>query len=167
MSTTEFGLLGELEEELEEETLELEPVLSRERMPGQRFGDKEWRALEFEEPKPIFKVTCAACAACGPLLRDAIKEAIRLAKNAASKLDAAVKVAPGSRDKNPEARETARLFRAFFCHDLLTPIPWANNAPSGANVAVRLRAVARRRADSLFFVSAHARSLRRYRSYVL
>jgi hypothetical protein len=141
MVATRFELLGELEEELEEEALELEPLFSRERAPGQRFGDREWRAVEFEGPKPRIKVTCPACAACDPLLRDAIREAIKLANNAASKLDAAAKVAPRSRDK--KAQETARLFRAFFCHDPSLKIPWANNAPSGANVAVRLRAVAR------------------------
>jgi len=46
---------------------------------------------------------------------------------------------PGSRNK--DAKETARLFRAFFCHDPSLLIPWAGG-PSGASVAVRFRAVA-------------------------
>jgi len=64
------------------------------------------------------------------ILRQAVIEAIRLANNAASKLEA---VSP----------ETARLYRFFFCHDPSRPVPWAGNEASGSIVAKRFRAVAR------------------------
>ena len=75
------------------------------------------------------------------ILRQAVMEAIRLANNAASKLEAATAFAPDGRDK--DARETARLFTFFFCHDPSLPVPWANNEASGGSVAKRLRAIAR------------------------
>lgn len=109
---------------------------------------------------PIFDVACTGCAngqcvacddgqcaacpvaggACRTALRQAVIEAIKLANNSAAKLEAAIKVDPGKRDK--DAQETARLFRAFFCHDPSLFIPWAGG-PSGASVAERFRAVAR------------------------
>ncbi len=75
------------------------------------------------------------------VLRQAVLEAIKLANNAAGKLEAAVAVAPALRDK--EAQETSRLFRFFFCHDPSLPVPWAGNEPSGLSVAKRFRAIAR------------------------
>jgi hypothetical protein len=109
---------------------------------------------------PIFDVACTGCAAgqctacpdgqcaacpihgggCRAVVAQAIIEAITLARNAADKIDAAISVARTSR--NPAARETARLFRAFFCHDPSDVIPWTGG-PSGASVAQRFRAVAR------------------------
>jgi len=108
---------------------------------------------------PIFDVACAGCAAgqcvacpdgqcapcpahdgrCRALLFQAVVEGIKLARNAADKIDAAISVPPASR--NPAAKETARLFRAFFCHDPSFFISWAGG-PSGASIAVRFRAVA-------------------------
>jgi hypothetical protein len=131
MVLNEFELLSELEE-LEEE------------------------ALAFDVPIgiPRFFVACTGCAdrGCLPILRDAIGEAIRLATSAARKLETASRLAPGQRD--PVATETARLFRAFFCHDPSRPIPWAGNEPSGLSVAKRFRAVARELGGGrrLFFV---------------
>jgi len=109
---------------------------------------------------PIFDVACTGCTAgqcaacpdgqcaacpvhgggCRTVLRQAIIEAIKLARNAADKVDAAISVTRGSR--NAGAKETARLFRAFFCHDPSDVISWAGG-PSGASVAQRFRAVAR------------------------
>ena len=87
---------------------------------------------------------CAACplqdGRCRDILARAIVEAVELARHAADKIDAAIRVAPRSR--GPEEKETARLFRAFFCHDPSLVIPWAGG-PSGASVAERFRAVAR------------------------
>jgi hypothetical protein len=48
MADTEFELLSEFENELEEEALELEPLFSRREAIAQRFGKKEWGAFEFE-----------------------------------------------------------------------------------------------------------------------
>src|SRR5215216_90015 len=119
----EFELLGDLEDELEE---------------------------QFEAPFPglpipgtIHRLDCPAgcppvtAAECRRVVRQAISEAIKMAENAASRLENAVK--PGARDK--EAQETARLFTFFFGHDPSRLVPWANNKPSGANVAERFRLV--------------------------
>jgi len=109
---------------------------------------------------PIFDVACAGCAAgqctacpdgqcaacpahgggCRAIIGEAIVEAIKLALGAADKIEAAIRVP--QRSRGPEAKETARLFQAFFCHDPSTVIPWAGG-PSGASVAQRFRAVAR------------------------
>lgn len=87
---------------------------------------------------------CAACpvhgGTCRAVLLDAINEAIQLALGAAAKLESAISVPPGSR--NREQKETARLFTAFFCHDPSLFIPWAHG-PSGASIAVRFRSVAK------------------------
>ena len=87
--------------------------------------------------------SCAACPThggrCRTVLFQAVVEAIKLARNAAAKIDAAISVPPASRGK--DAQQTARLFRAFFCHDPSVLIPWAGG-PSGATVAARFRAVA-------------------------
>ncbi len=64
------------------------------------------------------------------ILHQAVIEAIRLANNAASKLEA---VSP----------ETAGFYRFFFCHDPSRPVPWAGNEASGSIVARRFRAVAK------------------------
>jgi len=108
---------------------------------------------------PIFDLQCTACAAgqcvacqdahcaacpvmngdCRSVLSQAISEAIGLARNAAGKIDAAIRVAPARRDA--PARQTADIFTSFFCHDPLAVVPWAGG-PSGIIVARRLRAVA-------------------------
>jgi hypothetical protein len=104
----------------------------------------------FGEPRgPVFEVLCpdppgcppVAAAQCRAVVRAAVHEAIRLANNAADKIQAAINVAPGDRDA--EAQRTARLFRSFFGHDPSRPIPWAGNQASGVSVAARFRAVAR------------------------
>jgi|SRR5215469_5723734 len=86
---------------------------------------------------------CAACPVhggrCRAVLMDAVLQAIDLARTTADKVQAAISVAPDKRDA--EAKETARLFTFFFCHDPSRYIPWAGG-PSGATVIRRLRAVA-------------------------
>jgi hypothetical protein len=134
MDSTVFELLRELEREFEEESPELEwdEIPSR----NERFVD---------DPigRPIFDIACTGCAdgGCHPVLRSAIVEAIRLAIGAARKLEVASSLGPSLRDK--DAKETARLFRAFFCHDPSLPIVWAGNQASGLSVAKRLRSVAK------------------------
>src|SRR5688572_24649333 len=97
--------------------------------------------------RPIFRLECpAGCdsvtvAQCRNVMRQAIIEAIKLANNAASKIEAAIKPEPNQRDA--EAKETARLFKFFFGHDPIRPVPWAGNGASGTSVAYRFRAVAR------------------------
>jgi hypothetical protein len=87
--------------------------------------------------RPRFRIDCPAgcppiaAAQCRTVLRQAIREAIKIANNAASKLEA-----------SPRDAETVRLFRFFFGHSPSRPIPWAGNRASGANVAHRLRKVA-------------------------
>jgi hypothetical protein len=100
-------------------------------------------------PRPNFDFQFPVPAGCPPLteenfnriVRQAVVEAIKLANNAASKLEAVVAVSRAMRDK--EAQETARLYAFFFCHDPSTPVPWAGNEPSGTTVAKRFRAIAR------------------------
>lgn len=128
MISNKFEFLGEAEQE----ALELEPVFTR-RAP-------QWTPLEFEGP--IFDVACAACgvADCRPRLRQAVLEAIKLANNAARKLELASKLEPSKR--GPDAKETARLFRAFFCHDPSLQIQGNGKERSGLVVAKRFRSVA-------------------------
>jgi len=132
-------------------------------MAGLAESDLEWEAEQFAPPAvsgPIFDLQCTGCAPgqcvacqdgscaacpvagnrCRTVLREAIMEAITLANNAADKLEAAIKVPPAMRDK--DAKETARLFTAFFCHDPSLFISWAGG-PSGASIAERFRMVAR------------------------
>ncbi|MGP4056039.1 M35 family metallopeptidase [Mycobacterium sp. 4D054] len=96
---------------------------------------------------PIFDFpACAPCPLptaeqCLTALRQAIVRAIRLANNAADKVDASISVAPAAR--GADAVRTARIFRSFFGHDPSRPVPWAGNEASGVSVAKRLRAVAR------------------------
>jgi Lysine-specific metallo-endopeptidase len=112
----------------------------------ERFGQP---GVLLSPSAPIFTTDCPvppgcppiAVGRCGAVLRQAILEAIRLANNAASKLEVASKLEPGKRDK--DAKRTAHLFRFFFGHDPSLPVPWAGNLTSGASVADRFRAVAR------------------------
>jgi hypothetical protein len=114
------------------------------------MGEFEWGAHEFEVaiPGTIHRLDCAAgCpgglteAQCAPTVRRAVTQAIKLANNAANKLEAPTKIEPGKRDN--DAKETARLFRAFFGHDPSKPISYAGNEASGVSVAKRFRAVAK------------------------
>jgi hypothetical protein len=136
--------------ELEAELEELMSILT--------VSDLEAEAEMFAPaPGPIFDVACTGCAegqcvpcqggqciacpvhggACRAVLFDAVVEAIKLARSAADKVDAAI--ALGARGK--EAKETVRLYKFFFCHDPSRFIPWAGG-PSGSTVSRRLRAVA-------------------------
>jgi hypothetical protein len=98
---------------------------------------------------PVFDVQCPDPPGCPPIaagqcravLRQAIIEAIKLANNAANKIQAATNVEPAKRD--PAAKRTAHLFKFFFGHDPTRPVPWAGNAASGVSVAFRFRAVAK------------------------
>jgi hypothetical protein len=93
---------------------------------------------------PVFRFECrpgcdpVAAAQCQNVLRRAILDAINLASNAASKLEALKR--PGAR--SPDDSRTMRLFRFFFGHDPSRPVPWAGGRESGAIVAHRLRKVA-------------------------
>ena len=98
---------------------------------------------------PVFDIDCpdspgcppAAAAQCRALLRQAIIEAIRLAGNAAGRVETATKLEPAKRDA--VAKRTGDLFRFFFGHDPTRLVPWAGKAPSGTSVAFRFRAVAK------------------------
>jgi len=137
--------------ELEAELNKLMRVLER--------SDLESEAEMYTPPAtgPIFDVACTGCGggqcvpcqsgqciacpvhggACRTVLFDAVVEAIKLARSAADKVDAAM-AAPA----DPVSKETTRLYRFFFCHDPLKFIPWAGG-PSGKTVSERLRKVAR------------------------
>jgi hypothetical protein len=95
----------------------------------------------FDFPSPCAQCTLPTHAQCRAVLRDAILEAIRLANNAADRIDDVLQVPANGR--NAQATETARLFRSFFGHDPLWPVPWAGNEASGISVAKRFRAVAK------------------------
>jgi len=83
---------------------------------------------------PLFRLDCTAgCApippfACRTVLRTAILDAIRLASDAAGKLEA-----------SPRDRLTVSEFRSFFGHDPWLRVPLAGNRESGAIVARRFR----------------------------
>ncbi len=88
--------------------------------------------------QPVFRFDCAAGTNCGigteaqcrAVLRQAIREAIKLADNAAGKLEA--------RDPG-----VVKFFRFFFNHPPNRPIPWAGGEESATSVAKRFRAVAK------------------------
>ena len=97
---------------------------------------------------PVMDVQCpdppgcapVAAAGCGAAIREAVWEAIRLANNAAAKLEALVGVPVASRDA--DGKRTASRFVRYFGHDPLRPITWAGNEESAVSVAKRFRAVA-------------------------
>ena len=98
---------------------------------------------------PVMDVQCpdppgcapVGAAGCGAAIRAAVQEAIRLANNAADKLEALIGVPAASRDA--DARRTAERFTFLFGHDPAHPITWAGNEESAISVAKRFRAVAR------------------------
>jgi Lysine-specific metallo-endopeptidase len=102
--------------------------------PGQSFGFAQFAVAPTAAAVPAFRFDCPnGCAPlaaneCLAIVRRAIRDAIWLAENAASKLEA--------RDK-----EAVRLFRFFF-GDPSRPVPWANNRQAADLVAFRFRAVA-------------------------
>lgn len=87
--------------------------------------------------KPAFTVQChvgcppVVAASCRTIVHQAIRTAIKVALNAASKLEAS----------QPDA-ETVRLFRFFFGHFPSRLVLWAGNKSSGTIVAQRFRRVA-------------------------
>ena len=86
---------------------------------------------------PVFSIECpagcppVAAGQCRNILLRAIRDAIHLASNAASKLEA-----------SPRDAKTVSIFLKLFGHDPSRPVPWAGNKESGASVAWRLRKVA-------------------------
>jgi len=159
MNATEFELLGELENEFEQEAMELEPLFYRRGASAQSFGMSEWGALELGAglpglpiPGTIHRFDCPAgcpatltAAQCRGAVRQAIRVAIDLATNAANKLEIPTKLQPSMRDptKDGDAIQTAGFFRSFFGHDPSMPISYAGNEASGVSVAKRFRAVAK------------------------
>src|SRR5215471_11481786 len=81
-------------------------------------------------PEPRFDIDCGPCLIkdCKPALRKAMCTAVRLANNAADKLEAATTLEP----RNPDTKQTAQIFRFLFCHDPALFISWAREA-SGLN----------------------------------
>jgi hypothetical protein len=122
-------------------------------------SDLQAEAEAFAAPWLVFDLQCVACADgqcvacqdqhcavcpvangdCQTVLNDAIGEAIRLANNAADRVEATIRVRRELRDG--QAQRTAQLFQLVFCHDPSETVPWAGG-PSGASVAQRFRAVA-------------------------
>jgi hypothetical protein len=118
------------------------------------FGEFEAPLLEVAIPRTIHRLDCSAgCpgglteAQCAPIVSRAVTQAIKLANNAANKLEAPTKIEPSKRDN--DAKETARLFRAFFGHDPTTKIKDAGNEPSGVSIITRFRAVAKELDDPI------------------
>jgi|SRR5678815_4221498 hypothetical protein len=123
---------------------------------GYAFGPGPSAVEGFGQPgsptqptSPVFDVQCpnppgcppVAAGQCGTVLRQAIIEAIKLAENAASKIEATIQTEPNKRDE--EGKETASFYKTFFGHDPSRPISWAGNQASGISVAKRFRGVAR------------------------
>jgi hypothetical protein len=153
MNATEFELLGELEDEFEEEALELEPLFSRRSGSARRYENRGWGGHEFEVPIPrtLHSLDCpAGCpgglteAQCARVVSRAVSAAITLANNAANKLEASTNIEPSKRDpkKDQVVIETARLFKAYFGHDPSKKFPDLGNKPSGVSIIERFRSVA-------------------------
>ena len=107
---------------------------------GRDSGSPSLEAWDLGQPSPtapVFRFECpAGCAPlaadqCRTVLLQAIRDAIHLASNSASKLEA-----------NPRDAKTVSIFLKLFGHDPSRPVPWAENKESGAIVAWRLRKVA-------------------------
>ena len=75
-------------------------------------------------------------------VRRAIAIAIRIANTAAAKLESIEQKRKDNQPRSEEDKRVAKLFLFFFRHDPNHRISWAGNAPSGANVAYRLRKAA-------------------------
>ena len=97
---------------------------------GYAFGPAPSAVEGFGQPSsptqpagPVFVLQCPAPPGCPPflagqcraVLRQAIIEAIKLANNAANKIEVATKTEPEKRDL--ETKKTAKLFKFFFGHD--------------------------------------------------
>jgi hypothetical protein len=100
-------------------------------------------------PGTTHRLDCAGgcapipAARCIPVLRQAISEAIKMAVNAAGKLDDALKPGPRTGDASKDTSNTARLFQFFFGHNPTLPVEWAGGITSGASIAGRYRQVAK------------------------
>ena len=147
-SGDEFAPLGEQMPQLTDPRTRW-PWLQREE---QVWQDDAWRALEFEASPsgPRFLVECPAgcppvvAGRCITVVRQAIIEAIKMANDAANKLEAPTNLEISKRDKvkDKDAIETAGFFRSIFGHDPTRKVPWDDNKASGISVAKRFRAVA-------------------------
>lgn len=126
-----IGFLRELEAEFAEEPLGL----------SSRRCQTEDRLFELDAAagEPLFWMACTGVKDRDPVLREAVREAIKLATSAADRLE----VASRAGKRSPDAEKIARLFRAFFCVDPARPVPWAAGEPFGMVVGRRLRAIAR------------------------
>lgn len=87
------------------------------------------------------------------IVRRSIRVALGILKSAASKLESIEQKRVSGQPRSDEDKRVARLFLFFFRHDPNRPIPWADNKPSGVNVAHRLR----RAADALVKRGLHYR----------
>jgi len=158
MASGKYEFLRELEREFNEGESELEwdDVPSGRRRFGRVFGESEQFTPEPNAPRlvPRVVVHCGGCPNCESVVRTAVFEAIHLANEAADKLEAASALSLEERElkKNRDAKETVRLFRAFFCHDLLKRVPVPGIVLSGLNVALRLRSVAKELAGGRTFI---------------
>jgi outer membrane protein OmpA-like peptidoglycan-associated protein len=107
---------------------------------GTHPGSPPLEAWDLGQPSPagpVFSIECpAGCSPvvagqCRNILLRAIRDAIHLASNAASKLEA-----------SPRNANTVSIFLKLFGHDPSRPVSWAENKESGSSVAWRLRRVA-------------------------
>lgn len=87
--------------------------------------------------------TCPPAGFTAAQATTAVRRAIAVARgiltSAVARLEAVEARRKSGQPRNDDEKRTARLFTFFFGHDPNLPIPWANNQPSGANVAVRYR----------------------------
>ena len=105
----------------------------------QSLGDfGQFRLLDTATCPPAGLTNAQATA----IVRRAVRVALGILKTAASKLDSIEQKRVSAEPRSDEDKKIAKLFRFFFRHDPDTPIPAADNKPSGVNVAHRLRKAA-------------------------
>jgi hypothetical protein len=119
------------------------------RPSGSEYGAAAFGRVSLGEP--VFAINCPDPPGCAPadagqcraILRQAVRNAIELAENAANKLEA-LDPSKGPADPSTQAErdKTAKFFKAFFGHPPSHPIPWANGEDSAISVIKRFRAVA-------------------------
>ncbi|HTC48257.1 MAG TPA: hypothetical protein VK722_13105 [Candidatus Aquilonibacter sp.] len=149
MASGKYDFFRELDREFDEAESEFEwdDLPSVRRRVGRVPGESEWFTPEPSSSGSLPRVVvhCGGCANCESVVRSAVFEAIHLANAAAGKLEVASVLSSRERElpENQDAKETARLFRAFFCHDPSRKVPVPGNVLSGLNVARRLRSVAK------------------------
>jgi hypothetical protein len=104
--------------------------------------------LETTPAQPSFRIDCAAgCAPlpagqCRRVVFRAVRDAIWLANNAVTRLNAAL-ANQKTKKLTEQDKDTIKKFRFFFGHDPSRLIPWADNKPSGESVAIRFSRCAR------------------------